>query len=243
MNNYQTQGVILRRKNFFETDKMLWVYTRDRGSIKVIAKGARKTLSKLSGHVELFYLNNFQIVEGKNIDIVTSVNIIDEHQNFSLDRKLLNSAYYIAELICKTLPEEQVNIAVFDLLIETLSFLDMKNYQRLIYFFEFRLYCLLGLAPRLDKCTVCLGEIKDEDLYFNYEKGGIVCRQCGQKLSNNISLNKNDWKILFLIKTKDIRYLLRIKFDDCRLLILKRCIEKMRHQIIERELNCEKFIN
>ena len=72
MNNYQTQGVILRRKNFFETDKMLWVYTRDRGNIKVIAKGARKTLSKLSGHVELFYLNNFQIVEGKNIDIVSN---------------------------------------------------------------------------------------------------------------------------------------------------------------------------
>lgn len=242
MKNYQTQGVILRRKNFFETDRMLWIYTKDYGSVKIIAKGARKTLAKLGGHLELFYLNEFEIAKGKNLDILTGTTIIDDFSHLAKNQKVLYSAYYIAELVCATSAEGQSNLSVFDLLIKSFALMKKDNFQKLTYFFELKLYNLIGLGPQIDKCIVCAKELVGNKFYFDYGKGGVLCEDCGREMYGDITLNANELKLLRLIKSKDIKYLIKIKCDQENLQVLKQCIDKIRHTTIEKELNCEKFI-
>src|ERR687885_415233 len=73
---YRTEAIILRRSDFGEADRILTLYTPRYGKRRAIAKGVRKTTSRLAGHVELFTRVQLRLAEGRNLDIVTQAQII-----------------------------------------------------------------------------------------------------------------------------------------------------------------------
>ena len=68
---YRVQAIVLRRTDHGEADRLLTLFTSDRGKIRVNAKGARKPSSRKSGHVELFTHVDFMLAKGHQIDVVT----------------------------------------------------------------------------------------------------------------------------------------------------------------------------
>ena len=70
MGTYKTRGIIIKRSNYSEADRILTIYTEKLGKIRVNAKGIRKIKSKLAGSLEPFCLTDFVIAEGRNLDIV-----------------------------------------------------------------------------------------------------------------------------------------------------------------------------
>ena len=74
---YQTEAIVLRRSDFGEADRLLTVFTPERGKIKLIAKGARKPTSRKSGHVELFSYGRYLVAVGRDLDIITQAETID----------------------------------------------------------------------------------------------------------------------------------------------------------------------
>jgi len=73
---YRTSAIVLKRQDFGEADRILTLFTPERGKLRVIAKGVRKTTSRKSGHVELFTYSNLLIAKGRNLDIVTQAEMI-----------------------------------------------------------------------------------------------------------------------------------------------------------------------
>ncbi|MFA6492884.1 MAG: DNA repair protein RecO, partial [Patescibacteria group bacterium] len=96
--NYKTRGIILKRTNLNEADRILTIFTENNGRIKAVAKGIRKTLSKLAGHLELFCLTDFVIAEGRNLDTITAAETQKCFINLRGDLESTNVAYYLAEI-------------------------------------------------------------------------------------------------------------------------------------------------
>lgn len=122
----KTKGVILRREDFGEADKILTIYTKDLGKIRPKARGVRKSTAKLAGHLELFNHVDLVLAGGTIIGAVTINHF--EHLRDNLDN--LEKAAYISEMIDRFSPEEDPDERLFNLVLESLTKLDLDYFER-----------------------------------------------------------------------------------------------------------------
>src|SRR3989344_5515459 len=118
---FRTEGVILARRNFGEADRILTIYTKDYGKISAIAKGVKRPRSKKAGHVELGNWCKVFIARGKNLDILTEVELKKAFGIADFESKKANKIYHLLELVNTLTQREQKNSYVFRLLIEFLE--------------------------------------------------------------------------------------------------------------------------
>ena len=146
MSTYKTEGVILKRLNYGEADRILTIYTKYRGKIRAMAKGVRKITSRKGGNVELFNHCVLFLAEGRNLDIVTEAQVVNSFSRVSDDLEKTAAAFYLVELVDQLTPDGQVNRQVFDLLVSALASLrtTINNQQLTISNFEVELLRLLG---------------------------------------------------------------------------------------------------
>lgn len=83
---YQTEGIILGKKDFGEADRMFSIYTKEFGMISVIAQGVRHLKSKLRYNLDIFVLGNFSLVRGRDIWRITDAEEIKKINNDNLDK-------------------------------------------------------------------------------------------------------------------------------------------------------------
>ena len=153
MSSYKTEGIIIKRTNYGEADKILTIFTKHYGKIRALAKGIRKITSKKGGNLELFNWVTLFLVTGKNLDIVTEAQVKDSFSGFRKDLRRVGVAYYFCELTDKLCPERQKNKEVFELLAQHLEALEKKfddsNHQtNLIRSLEVKLLEELGFWPK-----------------------------------------------------------------------------------------------
>src|SRR5690348_5575013 len=99
MRSYSTAALVLRRISFGETDKILTLYSRDRGRFSAIAKGARKPISRLSGATELLTLSKFGLAAGKSLEVVSQAEVRESFPLLHSDLQRLAHGLYLAELV------------------------------------------------------------------------------------------------------------------------------------------------
>ena len=146
---FKTEGVILKRTNFGEADRILTLYTKHFGKISLIAKGIRKTTSRKGGNLELFNQVRIFAAKGKNLDIVTEVELVNSFKDWRQDLKKVAVAYQLAELVDKLSAEGVENDEVYELLINYLATLSqVANIESRISNFELSLLQSLGFWPR-----------------------------------------------------------------------------------------------
>lgn len=158
MSTYKTEGVILKRLNYGEADRILTIYTKHYGKIRAIAKGVRKITSRKGGNVELFNHCVLFLAKGKNLDIVTEAQVIHSFSRLSRDLEKTAAGFYLVELIDQLTPDGQVNRQVFDLLVVALSELsakELKSLSAITQNFEVSLLRLLGFwSDTIDRRNV-----------------------------------------------------------------------------------------
>jgi DNA repair protein RecO (recombination protein O) len=115
-NTYKAEGIVLKRTNFGEADKILTLYTKDRGKIVCLAKGIRRMSSRKRGNLEIFNHISFFAAKGKGLDIVTETEILDSYLIWRNSLKKVATAYEICEILDKLTPENLEQEDVYDLL-------------------------------------------------------------------------------------------------------------------------------
>lgn len=119
---YKTEGIILKRINYGEADKILTVFTKHYGKITVIAKGIRKLTSRKKGSLELFNQSVLYLARGKNFDIVTEVEAINNFLSQKINFDKLGRVYYFCEVIDRLTAERVEEANVYQILIDFLEF-------------------------------------------------------------------------------------------------------------------------
>jgi DNA repair protein RecO (recombination protein O) len=143
---YKTQGIIIKRINSGEFDRLLTVYTNDFGKILVRAKAIRKSQSKLKGHLELFFQSHLLIAPGKNLDIVTGAETIERFPGLHQQLPCLAAAYYLSEIIDKNMAGPEKDERIWQLILSSFQNLDQEemDVKILIADFQRKLSRLLG---------------------------------------------------------------------------------------------------
>lgn len=149
MNSYKTEGIILKRINLGEADRILTLFTKHYGKVSLLAKGIRRTTSRKGGNLELFNQVKIFASKGRSLDIVTEVEVINSFKDWRRDLKKVAVAYQLCELIDKLSAELVENQEVYDLLLNGLTnLLPVTDHQSLITNFELSLLQSLGFWPR-----------------------------------------------------------------------------------------------
>jgi DNA repair protein RecO (recombination protein O) len=178
----RVEAIVLRHTDWGEADRLLWLFTREIGKVCVVAKGVRKPRSRKAGHLEPFTRVELLLAHGRDLPIVTQAEAKDAFLTLREDLVRVGYASYVIELLDRFTYEEGENISLYRLLSETLSRINKeKDPAFAVRYYEVRLLDLVGFRPQLLNCVNCGEEIRAEDQFFSFEKGGVICPKCGLK--------------------------------------------------------------
>ncbi len=178
--SFKTEAVVLRSIRFGEADRVLHLYSADRGRVGAVAKGVRRTRSRMGGRLEPLSRVRLVLREGRgDLCTVTSVDTVNAHPGLREHRASLERASQACESVLRLLDSAEPNEAAYHLLCNQLALLssDPKAATR-AQSLAFRLKLLLatGFAPELASCATC-GEA-EHLAGFSPSAGGVVCASC-----------------------------------------------------------------
>ena len=151
MQIYKTEGIIIKNRDFGEADRILSIYTKKFGKIRIVAKGVRRVHSRRCGSLEIFNYASLTLSEGKDLDYLGEVDLLESFPNLRKDLKKIGLAYYMCELIDSLCPEKQENSEIFVLFYSLLKRLDQIEKQDNHYSIKKFTIELLQLTGYLEK--------------------------------------------------------------------------------------------
>ena len=242
----RTEGIILRRLDFGESDRILTLFTRKLGRISGIAKGSRRPSSKIAGHLELFMRSSFLISRGRNLHLITQAEVLEDYDSLRKDLKGIGLGSYVVELVDAVTYEEGSNLKLYDLLVTTLAALNTgEDPEIIVHYFELHLLGLVGFQPEFFICVECGKQIVEEDQYISGELGGVICPDCPGRIkgANLRPVPSRLLKYLRHFQRSSLQELLPINIPpDLR----KGLEDLIRHYLthtLEKHLNSPDFIN
>ncbi len=141
---FTLEGIILKRSNYGEADRLLTIVTPFKGKISVIAKGVRRITSRRAGNVELLNKVRMHMFQAQGMPLLTEAESLQTFQRIKSDLTLSSYASHIAEITNKLLPENQPNYGVYQLLLTILQILEKNPRQIFIRAYEVKLMTELG---------------------------------------------------------------------------------------------------
>jgi DNA repair protein RecO (recombination protein O) len=179
-----TEAVVLRSLRFSEADRILHLYTHERGRAGAIAKGARKTGSRFGGRLEPLSHVELVLYHGRGeLATVTGASLVRSHAATRDDSHRLAVGLIGAEAVLRLFPEQERNERVFTALTRFLDALDevegetpRPELDPLGLAFQLKLLWLSGYLPHTGSCADCgaSGPI----VGFSPRAGGVVCQEC-----------------------------------------------------------------
>lgn len=182
---YKTEAVVLRSFRFGEADRVLHLYTLDRGRVGAVAKGVRKTKSRFGARLEPFSHAELLLHQGSGeLHTITGASLVEAHRPAREDSYRLSVGLVGAEAMLRLFVEEERNERAFEALTRFLSAVDDIPPERrgraaldpLALAFQLKLLWLSGYVPHLESCVECGGT--DELVGYLPRAGGAVCSSC-----------------------------------------------------------------
>jgi len=240
---YKTQAIVLRQRKLGEADKIVTLYTAHGGKVDAVAKGVRRTKSRLAGHLEPLTLGSYLLAEGRELDIVTQAETVDAFPGLRDDLERISRGLYCAELVERLTPDRSEGNPIFRLLHQTLGYLSMEaNYELAVRRFELRLLDELGYRPALINCAVCDHRLEPVDNFWSVSAGGAVCPGCADEALYLAPLSLNALKMLRLLARSPFEDAARVRVSGGLSAELESCLTDYVHYVLERDVRSARFV-
>jgi len=176
----KTEGIVLRSLRYGEADRILHLYTPDRGRVSAIAKGVRRARSRFGGRLEPFFRLSLVLYQGRSdLLTVTSVETLAAHPRLREHAGGLEGAARACEAVARVFDDGDPHPGVYHLLANQLGLLDAdptRAGRANSLAFRLKLLLAAGFAPQLAGCATC-GE-REHLVGFSGAAGGVVCTAC-----------------------------------------------------------------
>jgi DNA repair protein RecO (recombination protein O) len=174
---YRDHGIVLRTYKLGEADRIVVFVTEGRGKVRAVAKGVRKTRSKFGARLEPMSHVALQLYEGRDLDVVTQAESIEQFRAIREDLDRLARATPMLEAVDQLAQEREENPRLYQMLLGALRSLAARDSPLVVGAFHWKLLAVEGLGPELDVCVSC-GEHDVELVAFDLNEGGTLCRSC-----------------------------------------------------------------
>lgn len=181
---YSTNAINLKSYDFGEADKIVMMYSKDKGLIKCIAKGSKKPNGKLGGRMDMFVANNLLLTKGKSMDSVSQAEIVNSFFRIRQNADKMFYSMYCVETIKNFGEENDENSdIIYDLLYSLLDKISESKTEVEIILatirFQLKIMQVFGYAPEFQVCNICKEKIADNYSKFSNEYGGLICEHHG----------------------------------------------------------------
>lgn len=229
----RTEAIALHSIPFAESSKIVTFYTRDYGKLNFLAKGARRPKSKFGAALETF--THAQLIiykpETPKLYILSDAEIIRPFGELQTSTERYWASYEIVNFVLRAVDFEEPNARLFNLILSALSLLAETRViterltNNLVLAFFLKAVSYLGYRPELENCVVCrkpLAKLRPSDclkrqantinLFFNIDRGGIVCPKCENKSITTIPLSYSEMIQLQALLYLPLKRSLSLKF-------------------------------
>ena len=234
---YRDEAVVLRRRDLGEADRILTLFTRRHGKLRVVAKGVRKTRSRLAGHLEPYTRTEIMLAHGRNLDVVAQAQLVEPYAGLRLDESRIAHAGYLGDLVDALTVEGQEHEAAFDVLIAALDMLARGVDPFVVTrHFEVRQLGLLGFRPELGRCVSCGRALEPVDNGFSASNGGVLCADCAPADPRSLPLSVNALKYLRLLDRDALSTAVSLRLSDPLRQELEATMRAYLRHLLERDL-------
>lgn len=214
MASFETEAVVLKQFDLGESDRLITLYTKEKGKIKAVARGARKGKKSRSGLVLPFSYHNFTLYQGRSLAKINHVDSIAMNSKLREDLDFMAFASAVSEYIERAGLEDEADQALFSLLVVILEKMQSAENEELLFYFtvfKAKLLLLLGVKPEIENCTVCGDRVNlKETTPVSVKEGGSICKKCfNANKYEYISFSLNEMRALYKIifaKISELKY-------------------------------------
>lgn len=177
MPSYRAEAIVLRTQKLGEADRIITLLTRERGKVRAVAKGVRRTKSKFGARLEPFSRVDLLVFAGKNLDIITQAESLNSYgQDLALDYSLWTAGQTMLETADRLSPEESISVeSQYLLLVGALRTLVSGEHAASLVLdaYLLRSLSMAGYSPSLDACITC--GTAGVQPFFHVATGGALC--------------------------------------------------------------------
>jgi len=174
---HRDEGIVLRTYKLGEADRIVVFLTKDRGKVRAVAKGVRKTKSKFGSRLEPMSHCVLQFYEGRELDLVTQAESVDNFRAIREDLDRIGRGVSMLEVADQLAQEGEVNPQLYRMLLGALRTLESSASALVTPAFYWKVLALEGYRPEVDICVQC-GADDGPLVAFDVESGGLLCRVC-----------------------------------------------------------------
>ena len=186
MNNFVTDAINLKSYNLSESDKIIVMYSKEKGLIRGVAKGVKKPKSKLGARMDLLIANKLMLYRGKNLDRICQAEALNTFNKTRQNMDKIFYSMYITEIVNNFgVEDDPCSNEIYDILYKALDKIsnadDIVEVLISVIKFQLKMMQIAGFGIELDSCLCCEKHIGDENMYFSSQMGGIICSECNEK--------------------------------------------------------------
>ena len=186
MENFVTDAINLKSYNLSESDKIIVMYSKEKGLIKGVAKGVKKTKSKLGARMDMLVANKLMLHKGRNLDTICQAEALNTFRKIRENMDKIFYSMYVSEIVSNFgVEDDPCSADIYNLLYKVLEKIaeSSSKIEILIAVIKFQLKMMQvsGFGIELDRCLICGCLIGSESMYFSQEHGGIVCANCSSE--------------------------------------------------------------
>ncbi|MDY6833891.1 MAG: DNA repair protein RecO [Chloroflexota bacterium] len=243
---YRVEAVVLKRIESRGADDIVILYTANQGKLKAVARGARRSESKLGGHVETITHGDMLLSQGhgSGFPIITQARMVDGFLPLREDLWRISSAMCAAEMVDRFAPEGESNFAMFQLLVDTLSWLcKVDDSQIPLLYFQLNLAGLLGYRPQLLNCVCCEGTLQPISIFFSSSAGGVLCPSCCNREIGTCSLSVDALKVLRFFQNNNLPSACRLRISAELRSELQQLLQGYIRYVLEQEVRSLRWMD
>ncbi|GGF07704.1 DNA repair protein RecO [Halobacillus andaensis] len=207
------EGIVIRTRDYGETHKIITLFTREKGKIGVMARGAKKPKSRMASVTQPFIHGQFLIQIGSGLGSLSQGEMVTSLRSIRED--IIKTAYasYLAELTDKLVDEKKPDPFLYEQLLQTFVWMaEGKDCEILSMMYELKMYRKAGFAPKVDACLNC--GAADGPFSFSVVEGGFLCFRCKQMDPQAYGLTEPLAKLLRLFLHMDVKRLGQVSMKD-----------------------------
>ncbi|MDO8260035.1 MAG: DNA repair protein RecO, partial [Candidatus Magasanikbacteria bacterium] len=245
MHPFAAEGIILKRKNFGEADKLVTIFSKNHGKIVSVAKGVRKITSRRASSLELLNHVKVSFHQTKGLPILTEAQIQNTFPDLKEDLNKISIAFLVLELVDRLFDEGQENKIVFDLLLDTIGRIDsaqsLAEAKKFQTSFQIKLLTQVGYLPQLYNCVSCERKLIEEKTFLSPNSGGLVDDACNQSILLSKVVAPDEVKVLRFLNNESFSFVERLKLDEGLLNQASELLNYYTIYFLERNLNSIDF--
>lgn len=229
---------MLSRADFGEADRVVTVYSRQHGKLRLVAKGARRPLSRLGPHLEYFCKSHLMLVKGRELDVVTGAETLNAHLGLRSNLDAYGHASHMVEMVARLTEERQENAVVFELLAGSLQLLaEGVDPYHVTRHYELALLNHLGFRPELQRCIECREPLTQAPHPFLADLGGFLCERCQPRGVALRHMSVDAQKYLRAIERGGLGAVVTLRLDPALQGEIERMLADYLRHISERDLS------